>query len=292
MRKTLIICDSACDITIEQEKKIENLKILNCGVEIDGLPYEERAEITAKDIYAEVEKSGRVPKTSQVTMIQFLEAFVKAARDGYTDVICVTMNSQGSGTFSSANHAKEVLPSEYPQLEGKLNIRIVDSTTYCHVIAMPVLKALEQLKKGDDPDQIADELQDWYSNSITLVGLYNLQYAKKSGRLNACAAIVGDMLGLKPVLGIAGENKMIAKTRGDKNLIPKMAQLYADMAEDVKGDYIIAYGDNPEQGKELAAAIKKISGKAPYIIAPIGSVVAVNAGPKMLGVGFKRKKAE
>lgn len=288
MRKTLIICDSACDLNLEQEKKY-GIKILNCGVEMNGMPYEDRVEINTERIFAEVEKTGVLPHTSQVTMIQFLEAFVKAARDGYTDVICVTMNAKGSGTNSAAQHAKEILPTEYPALEGKLNIRVLDATTYSYVIALPVVLALDRLKNGENPDRVADDMQDWYNNSITLLGLYNLQYAKKSGRLNSCAAFVGDMLGLKPIMSIAGENKTIDKTRGDKNLVPKLAQLYMNMAEDFRGDYIIAYGDDPARGKELAAEIKRLGGKAPTLMGPAGPVVAINAGPKMLGIGFRKK---
>lgn len=290
MRKTLIICDSACDLNVEQEKQY-GIKILNCGVEMNGMPYEDRVEININQIFAEVEKTGVLPHTSQVTMIQFLEAFVKAARDGYTDVICVTMNAKGSGTHSAALQAKDMLPEEYPALEGKLNIRVLDATTYSYVIALPVVMALDRLKKGENPDKVADDMQDWYNNSITLLGLYNLQYARKSGRLNSCAAFVGDMLGLKPIMSIAGENKTIDKTRGDKNLIPKLAQLYVEMAEDIKGEYIIAYGDDPSRGKELAAEIKRLGGKAPTLMGPAGPCVAINSGPKMIGMGFRRKKS-
>jgi len=290
MRKTLIICDSACDLSIEQEKKIQDFKILNCGIEMNGLPYEERVEVSADDVYAEVEKSGVLPKTSQVTVIQFVEAFAKAARDGYTDIICVTMNAKGSGTFNSAVNAKEMLTAEYPQLEGKLNIYVVDSCTYSYVIAMPLIKAREQLEKGESPERVAEDLQNHFKGCTTLIGVYNLQYAKKSGRLNACAAFVGDMLGLKPIMAVCGENKVLEKVRGDKNLAPRMAQLYAEKAADIKGDYIIAHGTNSDQAKDLVAELKKLGAKAPVYIGPIGTAVGINVGPKMLGLGFKVKE--
>ncbi|MFV0497276.1 MAG: DegV family protein [Candidatus Fimivivens sp.] len=289
MRKTLMLCDSCCDLSLEQEIKY-GIRIVNCSVEMNGMPYEDRVAINSATIYDEVEKTNILPHTSQVTVIQFMEAFLLATKENYTDIICVTMNAKGSGTYSAAKHAVALLPSEYPALEGKLHIRVIDSTTYSYVISMPILLGLERLERGDDPDDVADEMQDWYKNSITLVGLYNLQYAKRSGRLNACAAFVGDILGLKPIMSISGENKVLEKTRGDKTLIPKMAQLYENMAQDIDGDYIIAYGNNPEQAKELAAAIKKLGGKDPYLMGPIGTCVAINAGPKMLGLGFKTKQ--
>ena len=291
MYKTLVLCDSVCDMSFEQEKKF-GIRVVNCGVEMGGLPYVDRVEVDSARIYAEVERTGQLPHTSQVTALQFVEEYLQAAKEGYTDVICITMNARGSGTYAAALQAVELLSEEYPALRGRLKVHVVDSTTYSYVIAMPAVMAVERLRKGEAPADVAAWLQDWYRHSVTLVGLYSLQYAKKSGRLNACAALVGEVLGLKPVLSIAGENKMVAKVRGDRNLIPKMTQLYIEMAQDVKGDYIIAYGNNPEQGKELAAAIKKLSGRAPVFIGPIGPCVAINAGPRMLGIGFLRRDSQ
>lgn len=289
MAKTLILCDSTCDLTIEQEQKL-GIRIINCGVELNGLPYKERTEIDSAAVYDAVAKTGVLPSHSQVTVIEFIDAYVRAARDGYTDIICVTMNSKGSGTHSAALHAVTLLPSEYPALEGKVNIRVIDSGTYALAIGGPVSLAAERVKKGEDTQAVADWLEDYFAHQITLVGLFSLQYAKKSGRLGSCAAIVGEALGIKPIMAIAGENRVLDKVRGDKNLVPKMARIYKELAADAEnGEYIVAYGDSPEAAKELVAAIKKAGGKSPTLMGPIGPCVAINAGPKMLGLGFRRK---
>lgn len=288
-RKTLVITDSCCDLNFEQEKKY-GLCILNCSVEMNGLPYEDRVEINSGTIYDEVEKTGKLPHTSQITAMQFTAEYLRAIKEGYTDVICVTMNAKGSGTNQNAHLAVSLLEEEYPAARDKLKIRIIDSTTYSYAVALPAVQAALRTQKGEDPDKVAKEVEEWANNSVTLVGLYNLKYAKRSGRLNACAAFVGDILGVKPIMAISGENKVIDKVRGDRNLIPRLAQIYADTAEDIKGDYIIAYGTNPEQAKELVSAIKKLGGKAPYLMGPIGPCVAINAGPDMLGLGYRRKK--
>ena len=115
MYKTLMLCDSVCDLSFEQEKK-SGIRVVNCGVEMGGLPYIDRVEIDSERIYAEVERTGVLPHTSQVTVLQFLEEYLRAAKEGYTDVICTTMNARGSGTYSAAVHAAEILPSEYPAM--------------------------------------------------------------------------------------------------------------------------------------------------------------------------------
>lgn len=287
--ETLIICDSTCDLSYIQEEKYD-LRILNCLVELDGLPYEERVDINAAKVYEYVEKTGNMPHHAQITVIRFVEEYMKAARDGYENIICVTMNREGSGTYSSACHGIEMLTAEYPALEGKLNIRVVDSGTYSVGICQGLLLGVRALQKGEDFNRAADIMEDYFNNQMTLVGLFSLQYAKKSGRLNAAAAIIGDALGIKPILGIKGFNKVVGKVRGDKNLLPKVAQMYFDMAEDpIHGDYSIAYGDDVETGKKLAALIKKQGGKSPQFINPIGTCVGINAGPKMAGLAFRTK---
>ena len=289
MNKTLLLCDSASDLSFEQEKKL-GFRVVNCGVELDGIPYEDRAEVNSEKIYEFVAQTGMMPHTSQITVIQFIEEYLRAVKEGYLNIICVTMNAQGSGTNSAANHAVQVFMKEYPALAGKIKIRVVDSRTYSFAIVLPMLTAAERLKKGENPDKVADWLEEYYKSEITIVGLMGLQYAKKSGRLNACAALVGEVLGIKPIMSITGENKVLEKTRGDKALIARMAKMYMDMAEDPKhGEYIVAYGNNLPQAKELIAEIKKLGGKAPVLIGPIGPCVAINAGPKMLGLGFRCK---
>ena len=291
MGKLLILCDSTCDLSFEQEHKYD-LRIVSCTVELDGLPYKERHEIDAAKLFDYVERTGKMPHHSQVTVIEFVEEYMKAARDGYTDLLCITLNSKGSGTNSAAHHAISLLASEYPALAGKINIRVVDSGSYSAGITNGLLMAIRMRDEGKSLEEIYTATQDLYDHQITLVGLYNLKYAKKSGRLNSAAAIVGDALGIKPVLAIAGENRVIAKTRGDKNLIPLLVSLYQENAASITGDYCVAYGTNPADAKELVTQLKKIGAKAPLISLPIGPCVASNAGPKMLGLVFETKREQ
>ncbi|MEG2144877.1 MAG: DegV family protein, partial [Oscillospiraceae bacterium] len=152
------------------------------------------------------------------------------------------------------------------------------------------LLGVRALQMNMDYMAAADIMDDYFARQLTLVGLFNLKYAKKSGRLNATSAIIGDALGIKPVLGIKGFNKVVAKVRGDKNLLPKIAEMYFEMAEDpCGGEYSVAYGDDADTAKKLVSLIKKMGGKSPLLINPIGTCVGINAGPKMVGIAFKAK---
>jgi DegV family protein with EDD domain len=288
MGKTLLMCDSTCDLTQAQEKQY-SLRIVSCAVEIDGVTYKERLETDSSAVFAYVRRAGTLPHHSQVTVIEFLDEYARAAQDGYTDIICVTMNSKGSGTHSSAVHAAMLLPREYPEY-AQVTVRVIDSTTYSCAIGSALVHAAERIAAGDSARDVGDWLEDYYAHQITLVGLFGLDYARKSGRLNACAAFAGELLGLKPIMAITGDNRVLEKVRGEKNLIARMAGLYASLAWDPKScEYAIVHGENPEDAAALSAAIQNLGGRPPVYIGQVGPCVAINTGPRMLGLGFRKR---
>lgn len=284
-----LVADSACDIPLETEAKLPFLSIINLRIALDGKEYRDRIEITSAKIFEAVAAGTELPRHAHPTPMEYLEQYAAAAREGYSELICIAINSQGSGGYGAALQAAQMFSEEYPEFAGKINIRCVDSHTYALGIGLAILLAAERIKKGASADEIYDFLVDRYDNQTTLIGLYSLDYAKKSGRLSSTAAFVGDVLGLKPFMYVAGENKVLGKVRGDKNLVPRMADFYAADVVDFDTEYAIAYGDDIGRAQELSEAIQKAGGNAPYCMIPIGSAIAINSGPKMVGFAYLSK---
>ncbi len=111
---------------------------------------------------------------------------------------------------------------------------------------------------------------------------------KKSGRVPAAAAFVGEVLGLRPIISIIdGKTTVIEKVRGDKNLITRLAEVgYANCA-DKKAPTVVVYGSAAECGEE---AISKRFGHSPKALWQAGAAIAINAGPKVVGLIVRGKK--
>lgn len=292
MSKTLIIVDSASDITIEREREL-GVKVLNIPIAVDGKPYRDRIEIDGNDFCEKLAGNAfkELPTSSQITVFEYHEAYLEAARDGYDSIITVCINGKGSGCYSAAGHAVETLRAENPEAADKLKIHVVDGGSYTIAVSWPIERAVKMLEQGETAENTANWLRDLYDNQVTLIGLTQLKYPKLSGRLNSSAAIIGDALGIKPVLSIyEGENTVADKVRGEKNLIPKIVELYLKFAENPKGDYSIAYGSDKALGDELAQAMENVTGNPPVLSLRIGPVIALNSGPRMVGMVFRRKK--
>ena len=126
MRKIAILTDSACDIPPELEKQYD-IDILPFVITLDGVSYVERRDFGFDEFYQMLRAAQGVPSTAQVTAIQFCEQYCKYVDEGYTDVVHVTINSTGSGTYDAAVLAQNMLREERP--DHKLNIHLIDSHT-------------------------------------------------------------------------------------------------------------------------------------------------------------------
>ena len=120
--------------------------------------------------------------------------------------------------------------------------------------------------------------------------MYSLKYAKKSGRIPAAAAFVGEVMGLRPVSRIQ-HNQITteSKVRGDKALIPKILELTKNEMIP-QTPYCIVYGSDTDVRDEMEAAMTRNIGYPPAYCFQIGAEVSVNSGPKVVGVIFKSQK--
>jgi DegV family protein with EDD domain len=185
--------------------------------------------------------------------------------------------------------AKEALYKSVPGAKEAVKVHIVDSRTYSAAYGHPVVQGAIMAKEGKSVKEILAYLRDWFDRVEILLGCYTLEYARKSGRIGAAAAFVGDMLGLRPVISmIDGTTKTLEKVRSEKNLITRIAATAAENAED-KGSFIVICAAEEQYGRELQAKIKKETGIEPPLYFA-GASIPINAGPRIVAAVYLGKK--
>ena len=150
-----------------------------------------------------------------------------------------------------------------------------------------IAKAAEKAKKGAPVNEIIAFVEDWVHSAHVYFATYDLKFAKKSGRVSAVAAFVGELMGLKPILTFDhGKSKVLGKVRGEKAVIPDLIKrAKAEMTPNTP--YYILSGDKPEKTEELVKECKKALGGEPQGVYPIGAVISINAGPQVVAVVVK-----
>lgn len=288
MAKIKIITDSASDISSQAENELDIL-VLPFKVVLGDKSYTSRVDFDNEQFYKMMNEYDGMPTHSQITIFEFTELYEKLFDEGYTDVIYVSINKEGSATYGNSVLAAEQFFEEHPERKGTFNIYNVDGVTYTGGYGYPVTQAAIKAKKGESPDAIVEYIEDWVKNCTIFFAPYTLKYARKSGRIPSAAAFAGELMGLRPIMRIQ-DNKIVtnSKVRGDKNIIPEILKLTANEMIP-QTPYCIVYGSDRSVADEMAAVMTKKMGYPPAEMYQIGAAIAINAGPKVVGTIFKRK---
>jgi len=203
--KIRIITDSASDLSPTLRDDLTVLPIL---VRFDDEEYRAGVDITAQRFYEKMVESDTLPKTSQITPDVFSNAFAEAVANGET-VVAVVMSSKLSGTYQSAMIAAL-------DFDGK--VFVVDTLSVSVGEKALVQLALNLKDKGFSADEIAETL-DKEKNNMNVVALVDtLEYLEKGGRISKTAAVIGGVLGIKPVITLSdGVVAVLGKARGSRN---------------------------------------------------------------------------
>ncbi len=286
MSKIKFLTESAADIPASQMEGLD-ITVLPFAIIMDGKEYQDGVSFTNKEFYKILAEADPIPSHSQITAFEFVEVFYDLYRQGYTDVIYMAINSKGSATHGNAVQAVELLKEEHP--EAQLNIHIIDSKIYTYAYGCAVVEGAKMAKAGKPIPEIVAWMQDWADNVRILFAPYNLKFVKKSGRVSAAAAFAGDLLGLKPVLSFDnGDSVTLAKPRGDKKLISEMLRIMkSEIAEG--SPYYVIKSDPEDKNQLMINEAEKAMGRPCTLSYYVGGVIAINGGPDLTGLIYRKK---
>ncbi len=286
MSKILIVTDSASDLPEKWEQEL-GIRVLPYRLMLDGKEYISRVELGNEAFYQLLKNSEGVPKTSQITPFTFLELYKNYFTEGYTDVIQILINAEGSATYQNALLATTQFFEEVPEAVGKINLYTLEGKSYTGAYGYAVAEAGKMAKAGRAASEILDFVQDWLDHCRIYAGLFTLKYAAKSGRIPSVAAFVGDAIGMKPIMRIF-DHKITTrdKVRGEKNIAPFIVARVKREAIP-NSPYCVVYGENEEDREVMRHLAEETLGYPPADFYRIGPIVASHAGPRVVGIIFK-----
>ncbi len=290
MNKIQIMTDSASDISVEDEKKY-HIPIIPFPITIGGKSYLSRVEIDNNRFYELMAQTDEIPKTAQINAFQFVEIYYEQAKAGVEDLILVLINSKGSSTYENSVAAIKMFYDEHPEYKDRFFVHSIDGMGYNAIYGVPVIQAIEMRDNGATAKEIVDFLTDIIPQREIFFGIYELKYAAKSGRIPTAAAFVGSVINLKPIMRIFdGEIKTAAKCVGEKKLMKKMVELTKQEIEP-NTPYELICARDTECLEEFRKMIVEALGYEPSSEYQTGAAVTANAGPRVVGISFiKRKK--
>ena len=201
-----IICDSACDIPQEEGNKL-GIQIMPLRYLLGEQEYLDGVTISNTEFYEKLENEDVFPKTSQITPFQYERAYKEALKE-YDEVLCMTMSSGVSGCFQSASIARE-------DYEDK--VMVFDSRHFCFSYTVLVKYAVMLRDQGLTVKEMYEKLTEALKKVRIIAAFDTLEYLRKGGRIPGAVSVIGNSLGIKPIITITdGKVDVIKLVRGLK----------------------------------------------------------------------------
>ncbi len=267
-----VIVDSACDITQDEAKEL-GITVLPLKYYIGEQEYLDGVTVSNHEFYEILEKGDIFPKTTQINPARYMEAFEESLEED-NEVLCMTMSKEISGCYQSALIARE-------DFDGK--VKVLDSEHFCISYRNLAVYRAQLSREGVGLNEAIEKIIDARKRLIIIAVFSTLEYLYKGGRLSRTKSIIGNMLGIKPVISITdGAVNVLKLARGQKKGCRDMFRYIKEKGKiDFSMPYSTGYtGSSPEKLENFLKEYRlDFLGTKSVVEASVGTTVGIYAGP-------------
>lgn len=277
--KLAVITDSSAFLT-EVVQGHQDLFILDIPVYIDGQTYVEGKNLTASEFYEKMAASPELPKTSQPSVAELEEILASLKEKGYTHVIGLFLSSGISGFFQNIQYLKD-------EFEG-LTIAFPDSRITSAPQGLMVEGIFARQAEGLSFEAILDKLQTQIENTSAYILVDDLNHLVKGGRLSNGAAVLGNLLSIKPILYFneVGKIEVFEKVRTEKKALKRLVDIIKDDTQDGAYQVIVIHGNALDKAEVVRQLLQENGIEGEIQMATLGSVVGTHLGDHSISVAY------
>ncbi len=273
-----VLVDSASSITPEMAKSL-GLYLIPLKVSFGEDTFLDGVNLDGPGFYQRLAKSRALPVTSQPSAGEFLSCFEELTADG-SQVLCIVISHQLSGTLSSAETARDMLPGRPVHIFNSLSASLGEG--------LIALAAAQMVQAGQPLEAILTRLERMRAQMRTLFVVDTLEYLQKGGRIGGAAALLGTMLKLKPLLTIeSGRIEPSEKVRTKAKAVERMLALMEEqLGRDTPVWLGVAHGNCPDECARLEETARARFNCQQTFSAEVGPVIGTHVGPGLLALAM------
>lgn len=278
--KWKIVTDSGSNI-----REINNLPadmifdIIPLILHVDEKDFVDAATLNIQELVDTVAKSSSSSSACPAPGV-YAEKF-----KGAENVICITLSSNLSGSYNSAELGRTIALEENPGT----NIHIIDSRSAGGEMDLLVWKTLELAKAGNSFDQVVAGLEEYHKNTFVGFMLKSIDNLVKNGRVSK---VVGSVVGLLNinVIGVRSDEgtiEMADRARGEKRALKTFINSLIEKGYNGK-KMEVGHVLNPTLAETFAEQIREKFPKAEINIIPTSGLCSFYAENGGIIVGYEK----
>lgn len=266
-----IVTDSTADISSEQALS-NDIRIVPAILVIDGRSLEDGRGITREELYRQLPTMKTLPTTAAPATGSFQTVYDALFKEGVDQICSIHVASNLSSIYNSAIIAAKNFGTR---------VHVIDSRHLTLGIGYQVLAAAEAAKSGKAINDVKKAIEDIQKRIHLVAMLDTLEYVRRSGRVSWARSNLGNLLQLKPFLGINnGQVIRLGETRTRQKGIERLQKMLSDLGPLEK---LAVLHTNAEQDALQFSTLFKDAVKQHPLIVNVTSVIGVHVGPNGLG---------
>lgn len=277
--KLAIITDSSA---VLQPTTLANkdVFVLPIPVTIDEESFVEGQNLTAEEFYQKMAASEDLPKTSQPSLLELEEILRALQANGYTHAVGLFLSSGISGFYQNIQYLAD-------EFEG-LTIAFPDSKITSAPLGMMVENVLKWAAADQSFEEICAKLDQQIAQTSAFIMVDDLDHLVKGGRLSNAAAILGNLLSIKPILYFTAEGKIevYEKVRTEKKAVRRLLEILQEKTSDGNYQLAIIHANCPEKADRFKEQLEQVGVTSQLPIVSFGSVIGTHLGEGAIAFGI------
>lgn len=276
-KKIRIVTDSVADIPAPLLEKW-NIPIIPTYVNFEGESYADDGKELSRDyFYQRLPHMAEFPTTAAPPPA-VAEEILNKAIEGYDHLVCIHVPEKLSVTINNVRLGGQGL---------KDHITVLDSGLVTMGLGMQVLVAAETAAETGDVAAVVQAVARVKAHQKLYAIIANLEYLRRSGRVNAVVAFAGSLLQVKPILDVHdGEVEVAQRVRTMGKAVARLKEMTEEQAPLER--LVVLHINNEDGAKELIASLGSTVPEDTIIIVA-GPTLGTHIGPGSLGVVTLRK---
>ena len=285
----VLFTDTDTDMTPELAEKY-GYHLISMPYSIEGetvYPYEDFDKFDAHEFYQTL-RDGALPNTSAISKQRYIDYFEPYFAAG-DDILYVHFSRAMSASFGNMDEAYAELKAKYPERK----LYTVDTKGITIISLNIALEVADLYKAG----KTAEEILEWAKTEVDHFAVYffadDLKFFKHSGRVSGLAGTMGTLLGIRPIIYMDAEGKMVSigKEKGREKASERLIKYVEELGDDLKEHRIIVgNSDVPQLAEDIVSRLKERFGDdLNIVIADVNPTAGSHCGPNALGICFHSK---
>lgn len=264
-------------------------KLISMPYSIDAhttYPYVDFDSFDAHAFYDQL-RNGVLPTTSAISQEQYIRYFEEDFAAG-NEILYVHFSRAMTNTFDAMDQAVAQLKARYPAARfEEIDTKGISTISYAIVREVG-----DKVKAG----QSLDEILAWADGEVDRFAMYffadDLKFFRRSGRVSGLAATMGTLIGVRPLIHMSQEGKMVSigTAKGRAKALEFLVDKVGELGDAIERHRIcIGHTDSPEIAQTVGRMIEERYGKQDIVYVEVNPTAGSHCGPNGVGVCFHAK---